>query len=204
MPFHRPRLLICICILAIASPDAARAEWYTGERAVMGTRITVELWGEDQTEAVRNIERVMQEMQRVDALMSTYKPTSQVSLVNADAAKRPITVDADLFGLLQTSLDYSKVTEGAFDITYASVGYLYDYRKGIKPTDAQIAAALPAVSYRHVVLDPDKRTVRFTQPGVRIDLGGIANGWAVDQGIELLRKAGVQRAMVTAGGDTRI
>ena len=204
MPSHRLRLLISICVLAIASPDAARAEWYTGERAIMGTRITVELWGEDQVEAVRNIERVMQEMQRVDALMSTYKPTSQVSLVNADAAKRPITVDADLFGLLQTSLDYSKMTEGAFDITYASVGYLYDYRKGIKPTDAQIAAALPAVSYRHVVLDPDKRTVRFTQPGVRIDLGGIAKGWAVDQGIEILKKAGVQRAMVTAGGDTRI
>ncbi len=201
---QRTLLLTSICLLAATLADAARAEWYSGERAVMGTRITVELWGEDQTEAVRNIERVMQEMQRVDALMSTYKPTSQVSLVNADAAKRPITVDADLFGLLQTSLEYSQLTEGAFDITYASVGYMYDYRKGVKPTDAQIAAALPAVSYRHVVLDAGKRTVRFTQPGVRIDLGGIAKGWAVDQGIEILRKAGVQRAMVTAGGDTRI
>src|SRR5688572_2910760 len=170
MPFHRPRLLICICILAIASPDAARAEWYTGERAVMGTRITVELWGEDQTEAVRNIERVMQEMQRVDALMSTYKPTSQVSLVNADAAKRPITVDADLFGLLQTSLEYSQLTEGAFDITYASVGHLYDFKRHVKPTEAEIKAALPAVNYRHVILDPAARTVRFSQQGVRIDL----------------------------------
>ena len=55
MPSHRLRLLICICVLAIAAPDAARAEWYTGERAIMGTRITVELWGEDQAEAVRNI-----------------------------------------------------------------------------------------------------------------------------------------------------
>ena len=201
---QRTVLLTSICLLSATLCEPARAEWYTGERAVMGTRITVELWGEDQTEAVRNIERVMQEMQRVDALMSTYKPTSQVSLVNADAAKRPVTVDADLFGLLQTSLEYSQLTEGAFDITYASVGYLYDYRKGVRPTDAQIAAALPAVSYRHVVLDAGKRTVRFTQPGVRIDLGGIAKGWAVDQGIEILRKAGVQRAMVTAGGDTRI
>ena len=170
----------------------------------MGTRIAVELWADDAARGEALITRVMDEMRRVDELMSTYKPTSQVSLVNAHAAEAPVTVDADLFGLLQTSLDYSRVTEGAFDITYASVGYLYDYRRHIKPSDAAIAKALPAVDYRHVRLDPKTRTVRFSQPGVRIDLGGIAKGWAVDRGIELLRDAGVQRAFVTAGGDTRI
>lgn len=170
----------------------------------MGTRIAVELWADDAARGEALITRVMDEMRRVDELMSTYKPTSQVSLVNAHAAEAPVTVDADLFGLLQTSLDYSRVTEGAFDITYASVGYLYDYRRHIKPSDAAIAKALPAVDYRHVLLDPKTRTVRFSQPGVRIDLGGIAKGWAVDRGIELLRDAGVQRAFVTAGGDTRI
>lgn len=170
----------------------------------MGTRIGVELWAADRTTADRHIERVMQEMHRIDALMSTYKPTSQVSIVNAEAARHPVRVDADLFGLLETSLEYSRLTEGAFDITYASVGHLYDFRRGIKPTDEQIATALPAVNYRHVVLDPEARTVRFAQPGVRIDLGGIAKGWAVDQGIALLRAAGVERAMVNAGGDTRI
>jgi thiamine biosynthesis lipoprotein len=146
----------------------------------------------------------MDEMRRVDELMSTYKPTSQVSLVNARAAAEPVTVDADLFGLLQTALDYSRVTEGAFDITYASVGYLYDYRRHIKPSDEAIAKALPAVDYRHVLLDPKTRSVRFSQAGVRIDLGGIAKGWAVDRGIELLRATGVEHAFVTAGGDTRI
>ncbi len=170
----------------------------------MGTRIAVELWAEDRTSADRQIESVMQEMHRVDALMSTYKPTSQVSIVNAEAARHPVRVDADLFGLLQTALEYSRLTEGAFDITYASVGYLYDFRRAIKPSDEAIAQALPAVDYRHVVLDPAASTVRFTQPGVRIDLGGIAKGWAVDRGIEILRATGVQHAMVTAGGDTRI
>jgi len=182
----------------------ARAEWVSREEAIMGTRIAVELWAADRAQGEALITRVMNEMHRVDALMSTYKSTSQVSLINERAAREPVKVDPDLFGLLRTALDYSRLTEGAFDITYASVGYLYDYRRHIKPDDAAIAAALPAVDYRHVVLDPDSGSVRFTQPGVRIDLGGIAKGWAVDRGIELLQVAGVERAFVTAGGDTRI
>ena len=197
-------LFLAACLTFDAWSSLAHAEWVKREEAIMGTRIAVELWADDAARGEALITRVMDEMRRVDELMSTYKPTSQVSLVNAHAAEAPVTVDADLFGLLQTSLDYSRVTEGAFDITYASVGYLYDYRRHIKPSDAAIAKALPAVDYRHVLLDPKTRTVRFSQPGVRIDLGGIAKGWAVDRGIELLRDAGVQRAFVTAGGDTRI
>jgi thiamine biosynthesis lipoprotein len=182
----------------------AHAEWVSREEAIMGTRIAVELWSTDRVQGEALIARVMDEMHRVDALMSTYKPTSQVSIINERAASEPVKVDPDLFGLLHTALDYSRLTEGAFDITYASVGYLYDYRRHIKPDDAAIAAALPAVDYRHVVLDPKSSSVRFTQPGVRIDLGGIAKGWAVDRGIGLLQAAGVERAFVTAGGDTRI
>jgi thiamine biosynthesis lipoprotein len=201
---HLFRCLLAHCVIAVAWSPLAHADWVKREEAIMGTRIAVELWADDAARGESLITRVMDEMRRVDELMSTYKPTSQVSLVNAQAAQHPVTVDADLFGLLATSLDYSRATEGAFDITYASVGYLYDYRRHIKPSDAAVAAALPAVDYRHVLLDPKTRSVRFSQPGVRIDLGGIAKGWAVDRGIELLRDAGVERAFVTAGGDTRI
>jgi thiamine biosynthesis lipoprotein len=84
------------------------------------------------------------------------------------------------------------------------VGYLYDYRTHQHPTEAQIAAALPGVDYRQVLVDPQARTIRFMKPGMRIDLGGIAKGWAVDRGIEILRRAGIQHAMVNAGGDTAL
>jgi thiamine biosynthesis lipoprotein len=93
---------------------------------------------------------------------------------------------------------------GAFDITYASVGYLYDYREHKHPTEAQIQAALPAVNWRHVVVDPVASTVRFLKPGVRIDLGGIAKGHAVDSSIAILKARGITNATVTAGGDSRI
>jgi thiamine biosynthesis lipoprotein len=197
-------LLAALALLFAFFTQPARADWYSGQQAIMGTRIAVELWSDDRARADQLIAQVMAEMRRIDALMSTYKPDSQVSRVNAEAADRPVKVDADLFELLWTSLEYSRLTEGAFDITYASVGHLYDFRRHVKPTPEEIARALPAIDYRHVILDRAHRTVRFARPGVRIDLGGIAKGWAVDQCIELLKRGGITRAMVTAGGDTRI
>jgi thiamine biosynthesis lipoprotein len=91
-----------------------------------------------------------------------------------------------------------------FDITYASVGYLYDYRQHVKPDEKAIDLALTSVDYRQLKLDPARHTVAFGRPGMRIDLGGIAKGHSVDKGIEILQKQGITRAMVNAGGDTRI
>ena len=127
--------------------------------------------------------------------MSTYKPTSEVSQVNAGAADGPMHISRELFDLLATAKEYSRLTEGAFDITYASVGYLYDFRKRIHPDEAHIQAALPAVNYEHVLLDSEHQTVQFSQKGVRIDLGGIAKGYAVDCGIEVLRALGITHAV---------
>jgi thiamine biosynthesis lipoprotein len=113
-------------------------------------------------------------------------------------------ISKELFDLLVTAKEYSVLTDGAFDITYASVGYLYDFRKHIRPDEAQISKALPAVNYRHILLDPKEQTVQFSRKGVRIDLGGIAKGYAVDCGINVLKARGFTRAYVGAGGDSRI
>src|SRR3984957_10258512 len=81
---------------------------------------------------------------------------------------------------------------------------MYDFRKHVRPSDEQINKALPAINYRHVLLDPKNQTVRFTQQGVRIDLGGIAKGYSVDCAIDVLKARGFTRAYVSAGGDSRI
>jgi thiamine biosynthesis lipoprotein len=183
----------------------ARAEWLQRvEDGIMGTRIVVELWADDRDQGNAAIDAVLDEMRRVDRDMSTYKPTSEVSQVNAKAAAAPMQISEELFDLLTQAAEYSRITDGAFDITYASVGYMYDYRQHVKPDQAQIDKALPAVNYRHVILDPKARTVKFSQPGVRIDLGGIGKGHAVDRGIALLRARGIGHALVTAGGDSRL
>jgi thiamine biosynthesis lipoprotein len=197
------RAISLLLLLTVGLP--AHAEWVRRVTdGIMGTRITVELWSDDREKADQAIDAVLDEMRHVDATMSTYKPNSEVSLVNAGAAARPMHITKELFGLLTTAKEYSVITDGAFDITYASVGYLYDFRKHVRPDETQIDAALPAVDYRHLLLDPKKQTVRFSQQGVRIDLGGIAKGYAVDRGIDVLKARGITRAYVSAGGDSRI
>lgn len=200
------RALLSGLLLAL-SPFAvtpALADWLHREESIMGTRIYVELWHDDRIRGEAAIDAVMENMHRIDELMSHYRPDSQISQINMRAAIEPVVVDTELYELIRTSIHFSEITEGAFDITYASVGYLYDYPRHIHPTDAQIQAALPGVNYRNLVLDPDRHSVRFAHAGMRIDLGGIGKGYACDQGVEILKRFGVTNAMVMAGGDTRL
>jgi thiamine biosynthesis lipoprotein len=197
----RAALLALLSLLAL---PVAHAEWLYREAAIMGTRCTVELWSADRAAGDAAIEAVFEEFRRIDRLMSTYKPDSEISMVNERAARAPVRVSPELYDLIAQSVEFSRLTRGAFDITYASVGYLYDYRAHVHPDDARIAAALPGINWRHIELLPKQKAVRFRRSGVRIDLGGIAKGHAVDRGIAVLRARGIERAMVNAGGDTRI
>ncbi len=194
------RLLFAVLVF----PSAAHAEWITRNESIMGTRCAVELWSDDKAKGEAAISSVFDDMKRIDRLMSTWKEGTEISLVNREGSKHPVKISRELFRLLQVSVEYSELTHGAFDITYASVGYLYDFKKGVHPDSAAIAKALPGINWRHMVLDAKKTTVYFTRPGMRIDLGGIAKGHSVDRGIEILQKHGITRAMVNAGGDTRI
>ncbi|MFL6605109.1 MAG: FAD:protein FMN transferase [Steroidobacteraceae bacterium] len=192
-----------IGLLLLASLPVG-AEWRDRTDAIMGTRIYVEVWSDEAAKGDAAIDAVMADMRRIDELMSHYKPQSELSRINARAAQEPVQVDAELFDLIKLSTHYSVITEGAFDITYASVGHLYDYPHHVKPTEEQIKAALPGVNWRNMLLDPVHHTVRFERPGMRIDLGGIGKGYAVDRGIAILQARGFQHALVTAGGDSRI
>jgi FAD:protein FMN transferase len=200
------KIPLCALLLAAAGLSTpAHAEWVRRiTDGIMGTRITVELWSDDRPKAEEAIDALLDEMRHIDESMSTYKPTSEVSQVNAKAADGPMKISKELFDLLVKAGEYSVITDGAFDITYASVGYMYNFPKHIRPTEAQISKALPAVNYKHVLLDPKNQTVQFTQKGVRIDLGGIAKGYSVDCGIDVLKAHGITRAYVSAGGDSRI
>ncbi len=197
-------LSLAAALAALALPAAAVAGWMDRTEAIMGTRVYVQLWADDPVKGDEAMEAVMTEMRRIDDLMSHYKPDSQISLINQRANSEPVQVDKELFDLIKLSTYYSQITEGAFDITYASVGYLYDYPRHIHPTEEQIKNALPAVNWRNMLLDEAHHTVRFEHPGMRIDLGGIGKGYAVDRGIEILKARGVQHALVSAGGDSRI
>lgn len=204
----RPRLgtllafVITVCTLPAALPAAAA--WHSREAGIMGTNVSVQLWHEDRAIAEAAMDAVIGEMYRINDLMSTWQEDTQLSAVNREAADHPVSVSPELFALVQRALEFSRLTHGAFDITYASVGYLYDYRRGVAPTREAREAALAAVDFRFVEMDERTHSIRFAREGVRIDLGGIAKGYAVERGVALLRERGVAHAIVTAGGDSRI
>jgi len=170
----------------------------------MGTSVRVELWSADRVAGEGAIAAVLGQMHDVDATMSPFKPESELSRINRDASDRPVAVSAPMYDIIARSIEFSRLSDGAFDITFASAGHLYDYRLGIRPTDDELARARAAIGYRNLMLDPQARTVRFARPGVRIDLGGFAKGLAVDNGAAILRKRGIRHAIVTAGGDSHI
>ena len=193
---------LLLTVLLTSLPAVVLAQWQQQQRDIMGTRISLDLWHTDSAQAADCGRRVFAEMDRIDALMSSYLESSEVSKINASAAATAVEVSDELLHLIQRSIYFSQISEGAFDITYASVGYAYDYRKHQQPDDQTVAQKLTAIDYRHIDLDDHR--IRFNNSAVRIDLGGIAKGYAVDQAIEILRDCGISQAMVSAGGDSRI
>lgn len=184
--------------------SVVHAEWLSREEAIMGTSVRVELWSDDRAAGEAAITAVMDEMHRIDETMSPFRPESDLSLINREAAQKPVPISDEMFRIISRSIEFSNLSNGAFDITFASVGHLYDYRLHIKPTDQELERARAAVGYRNLVLDPQARTIRFARDGVRIDLGGIAKGYAVDNSAAILRRRGITNAIVTAGGDSHI
>jgi thiamine biosynthesis lipoprotein len=191
-------------ILFALVTSGAHAAWVGDATDLMGTRVSVELWADDEARGRELVADVMEDYRRIDRAMSTYKSDSEISLVNARAATEAVPIGEELFSMLERSVALSVASHGAFDITYESVGYLYDFRAGVRPTDEEISERLAAIDYRHIVLDREKSTVQFTSPGVRINLGGIAKGYAVQHGADYLRSRGVEHALLNAGGDTRV
>lgn len=186
------------------SRAAPRGGWLHREEAIMGTTIHVELWSDERAAGEAAIDAVMAEMHRIDRVMSPHKETSELSWINRQAAQVAVRLSDEMYGLVERALMFSRLSGGAFDISYAGVGHLYDYRKGVCPGSEAIARARETVGHDKLQLDPVQRTLRFARAGMRIDLGGFANGHAVDNATAILQRHGIRHAAVAAGGDSRV
>jgi FAD:protein FMN transferase len=192
-------------LTAPAPLDAAAAGvWVARDAVAMGTAIRVELWCEDAGTANAAVDEVMAEMHRIDRTMSPHKADSELSRINRDAAREPVPLSNEMFLLLVQAQRFSQLSQGAFDITYASVGCLYDYREAIVPDAAALARGRDAIGWRKLELDARTRSVKFAKEGMRIDLGGFAKGHAVDNAAAILMRHGIRHAHVAAGGDSRV
>jgi thiamine biosynthesis lipoprotein len=166
----------------------------------MGSTYTVAAYGPDRFAMESAIDEAFEEVQRLDQLLSNYRPESEWSLVNREAAKHPVRVSEELYQLLDRCLAYSRASEGAFDITVGPLMKLWGFYRGQGriPRRFEIRAVQDRIGYQHIQLDPAARTVRFTKP-VEIDPGGIGKGYAVDRMAEILRRRGVASAIISAG-----
>jgi FAD:protein FMN transferase len=178
--------------------------WLAREDVAMGTAIRVELWCEDAARGNAAIDEVMAEMHRIDRTMSPHKADSELSIINRDAARVPVALSNEMFLLLVQAQRFSQFSQGAFDITYASAGCLYDYRDGVAPSAAALERGRAAIGWKNLELDARTRSVKFARSGMRIDLGGFAKGHAVDNAAAILARHGIHHAHVAAGGDSRV
>jgi FAD:protein FMN transferase len=194
-------VLFVLGVPAAQQREALRLE-KTGE--AMGSAFTVELYGENRIEMEAAVDAAIDEVRRLDEMLSNYKPDSEWSGVNRRAAKGPVAVSRNLFEVLSACDGYSRASEGAFDITVGPLMKVWGFYKGSGhlPHRAEIAAAMAKVGYRHVRLDSQAHTVRFDREGVELDPGGIGKGYAVDRMVEVLRKKGVRSALVAGSGSS--
>ncbi len=180
------------------------ADWHTFNSVAMTTPISLVFWVEDEQKAQRISTEVFAEFDRIEQQMSRYIERSELSFINRHAYEKPVEVSNSLYKVLKAAMNISYLSEGAFDITFASVGFMYDFRERRQPLKADLESNLPLFHFQNVRLDDEKQTINFKKKGTLIDLGGIAKGYAVDQGVAILKRQGVEYAHLSAGGDMRL
>jgi len=198
--------LIVVLGLAIVRKKSDRlVDVDSGQRVVMGTFVRlIAVAGDEQTARV-SIEAGFDQIKMVDGLMSTYKDSSEISAVNRDGFEGAVKISGPFMEVLLKSIEYSKLTGGGFDVTVGPMIKLWRgaEKAGELPTAEAIENVKARVGYEKLIIDANAMTVGFSVEGMKVDLGAIAKGYAIDAAVEAMRVAGAVGAMVDAGGDIR-
>jgi thiamine biosynthesis lipoprotein len=192
-------------MLFLSCTGKDRVEADSGYQIVMGTFAHIVAVAKDTGTAKECIRAALEEIHKVDNLMSDYKSDSEISRVNSQAHEKAVQVSESTYEVLQRSVEFSEMTGGAFDVTVGPLVALFREAKESKvaPSEEQITQAKSKVGFEKLKLDSENKTVQFSVNGMLLDLGGIAKGYAIDKAIEAARRCGAIGAMVDIGGDVR-
>lgn len=170
---------------------------------LMGTRFDIIVVAQDQTQGDTYIDLAINEITRIEKLISSWDPSSQTSAINKQAGIAPVKVDKELFDLIERSLKISTLTDGAFDISYASMDRIWKFDGSMKemPSDQAIKASISKVGFKNILLDKTKQTVFLKKEKMKIGFGAIGKGYAADKAKALLIKKGVSAGIINASGD---
>lgn len=170
----------------------------------MGSQLRVRVLTPDPRDAATAIDAVFAEFDRLDALLSVWRPGSDVLRVNGAAGVEPVTVGDDTLAVLETARQISEWTDGSFDVTFGALADVWKFdhdQDNQVPTRAQVDARRPLVDYRAIHIDRPGRTVMLERPGMRLHLGGIGKGYAVERAAAILRDRGYRDFLIQSGGD---
>ena len=170
----------------------------------MGSSLTVSIWTTDEARASAAADRVAREFDRLESLLSVWKDGSDVARLNGAAGREPVPVSRETLEVLTAARIGSEQTAGKFDITFGALADIWKFdhdQDNTIPDRASIDKRLPLVDYRAVQVDAANATAFISRPGVRVHLGGIGKGYAVDVAVALLRKDGFRDFLIQAGGD---
>ncbi len=204
------RLLLSIVIAALATrPGAGAQERFDFSAPLMATTFRISLHADSKAQAEKAADAAFRHIAFLNTVFSDYEPNSElIQLCNAANAApgTGVKASAALFGLVSRALDIARKTDGAFDITCGNLSNLWrraKRQKKLPPAD-RLQQALAATDWQAVRLDAAVRTIAFTRSGMLLDVGGLAKGYAADEGLRILRQHGITRALVMAGGDIAI
>jgi thiamine biosynthesis lipoprotein len=196
---------VAIIVFSILGCKSGKEQIYKETKIVMGTLVEITVAHESEVEARLAISDAMLELQRSDDLMSHYKSGSLISKLNRAGAKSKVHVGEEVFQLLRDAVSISRASRGAFDVTILPVEVLWGFDSGGRvPTTEMINEKLPLVGYEMIDFNDSEHSVGLEAPGMGVDLGGIAKGWAVDHAMEKITLHGIRNAIIDAGGDLRI
>jgi thiamine biosynthesis lipoprotein len=179
----------------------------TGEGAAMGTHLAFAAFttpAVDPVKARAAFDAAIAEIRRVEALMTTWRPDSEISRINTAAGKSAVAVSDETLSIIKDSIHTSAISEGTFDITFQTLHGLWKFDEDLDPhppAEKDIKARLPFVGFKNIIVDDSKKTVMLAKEKTQIGLGGIAKGYAVDRAVAILEKAGLTSFFVQAGGD---
>jgi FAD:protein FMN transferase len=199
----RCRLSALLLILLGAAPRAFQGVAESREfRFLMGTSVQVRAFGGDEPARRAAIDEAFGAIAEVDRLMSNYRADSELTHINAAAARGPVVVSDPMLRILEAAQKVSADSNGAFDVTVGPLVRLWGFfdKRPHVPSAQELAAVRPLVGFRNLLVDAQQHAVRFVRPGVEIDLGGIAKGFAVEVAADVLRRRGLQ-GFIDAGGN---
>ena len=193
-----------VLILTLLSVGLLLAqEPYKRTLKLMGSRFDITVVAKNPAEANEYIDLAVNEITRIEQLISSWDPNSQTSEINKNAGLKPIKVDVELFDLIQRSIGISKLTDGAFDISYASMDKIWKFDGSMKemPSADSIKASVEKVGFQNIMLDKENNTVFLKLKGMKIGFGAIGKGYAADKAKDLLISKGVVSGIINASGD---